>query len=239
MKLYDFVKCSLPLLAENEADDEYPYWFGGTCFLARYRGELYVVTAKHCLHDKTKDEARVQRRPDSATFLTLSALCTQNDQARHPDDLDHDDWAVFLAVTPADDGDALGPILDFDTMANATLPPKDGEVLVVRGYPKVTCEINYDAQAIRWRAWGGTGRYQGRPGWSAVCHTMVLDDVALIESIDGLSGSPVFLMKPRGENRYEAFFAGMALRGDRDARLLHFLDATIVRAAVVAAHGLR
>ncbi len=178
--------------------------------------------------------------PWPSTESTTRTRPPQRDEGRHKDDPDHDDWAVFTAVTPGlTDGDGLVPVLDFGTMANAALPPDDQDVLVARGYPKATSNIAYDAQAIRWQAFGASGKYAGRPDWSDACHTMRLDDVTQIESIDGMSGSPIFLLKPRTPEQFECSFAGMALRGSKTSRLLHFLDASIIRAAIIAAHRLR
>ena len=232
MKLADLVECSLPLLAEGK-DDAYPYWFGGTCFLVRYQGDLFVVTANHCLKNKTKDEVRVQRHPASDTFLTLTALFTQHKEALHEDDPDQDDWAV-LQVEVMDSCDPTATPLDLDATPDAT--QLTGTKLVVRGYPKGLSGIDYDALKIRWQAFAGSAAYEGRPSWSERCHTLVLDDVAGVESIDGLSGSPVFALKPEHGNKLSYSFAGMALRGSKESKLVHILEAPVVRAAVAAAH---
>lgn len=233
----ELTACSLPLLAEGD-DEQYPYWFGGTCFLCRYGEKLYAVTAKHCLRDKAKDQVRIQRRPNSPTFITLSGLFTQNPSSLHREDPDQDDWAVLEALDPAEqhDDDLVQP-LDLDVVPDAALPPTDQHRFLVRGYPKKICRIEYDACAIKWQAFLGSATYRERPSWSRFCHTVVIDDVSGVESIDGLSGSPLFLVETRPRPHVFAF-AGLALRGSKESSLLHFLEARVVRAAVVAAHTL-
>lgn len=125
MKLNELIGCSIPLLAEQAHNHDYPYWFGGTCFLLRHDGALYAVTASHCLRQKTKEQVRIQRRPNSKTFLTLTALFVQDERLQHEDDPDHDDWAVFQVLEPEHDpADSVVPILDLDAIPDAQLPPR-------------------------------------------------------------------------------------------------------------------
>lgn len=230
--------CALPLLAEGD-DELYPYWFGGTCFLCRHTGALYAVTANHCLRNKTKDEVRIQRNPRSPTFITLTGLATQRQESLHPGDPEQDDWAVFEASEPEEShDDPLVPVLCLDEVPDAALPPTGAHRFIVRGYPNEICGIDYEDLEIKWKAFHGTATCCGRPSWSQFCFTVKLDDVSGIESIDGLSGSPVFLVDTKTVP-YSYSFAGMALRGSKESALLHVLEARVIRAAVVAAHDLR
>jgi trypsin-like peptidase len=229
VKVRELLECALPLLAEGD-HERYPYWFGGTCFAVRFNGRLYVVTAEHCVRDKDRNEVRVQRQPGSDTLVTLRALFIQDPSQRDAEDPDQHDWAVFQAVEPEDSGDSLVNVVDVAAVPDAPLPPPPGHKLLVRGYPKTRCLIDYEKLTIVWQAYGGTGQYVGATS-SKWLHTMKMDDISQVESVDGLSGSPVFLAAPEQDGL--AFsFAGMVLRGSKESGLLHFLDRAVVRAAI-------
>lgn len=235
MKIQELAACSLPLLAEG-SDSTYPYWFGGTCFLCRFGGALYVVTARHCLRDKSKDEVRIQANPNSRALLPLCSLFTQSDSHRHEDEVS-DDWAVFQVAGDGTAVDSMSTVrpLELDELACASWPPPEGHHLVVRGYPKTASEISYEECAIRWRAYMGSARYVCKPTWGDHVHTLRLDDVTEVESVDGLSGSPVFMVTG-DDPPLSVVFAGLVLKGSKKSSLLHFLDARVVRAAVAKSH---
>ena len=226
MKLGDLVNCALPVMSEYESE-EYPYFFGGTCFLVQFSERLFIVTARHVLKDKSIQDLRIPRRPASRTFLTLRHVWTAPDIHLEGDDPDQHDWAIFEVEAPAPgDKDALAPPFELQVTNLAKLNKfPEGYKLVVRGFPKELSAIDFEALRIKWQAFAGTGLYVGPTRWER-CHTLRLDEPDKLASYDGLSGSPVFLVWPAGDLRSQFAFAGMVLRGGNG--LLHFLDGYVL-----------
>jgi hypothetical protein len=81
--------CARVLYFENESD-EFPYSSGGSCFLASYRGDLFVITADHVLKDRSPDDVCVFARRGEREFLPL-------EWHFHPDvpREGHRDFAIF------------------------------------------------------------------------------------------------------------------------------------------------
>ncbi|MGD0679698.1 MAG: hypothetical protein ABSC94_30290, partial [Polyangiaceae bacterium] len=186
MKLGELVSCALPVMSEYDSD-AYPYFFGGTCFLVRYKESLFIVTACHVLKDKSADALRIPRRPSSRTFLVLRHIWRAPSELLAHEDPEKYDWAVIGADWPSPDADdPLSPVLDLDAMGIAAMKVlPDGYKLVVRGFPKELSGIDFESLRIRWQAFAGTGTYAGEPGWDK-CHTLKLDDPSLVANYDGL-----------------------------------------------------
>jgi hypothetical protein len=230
MKLGELVNCALPVLSEYDSD-EYPYFFGGTCFLVKHRGDLFVVTARHVLKQKPVEDLRIPRRPSSRTFLTLRTSWTAPDELLQCEDPDQYDWQIVRADWPElDADDPLSSVLDLDAIPSATMKVlPEGYKMVVRGFPTQLSAIAFEAMRIKWQAFAGTGMYVGPASWHK-CHTLRLDEPDAVASYDGLSGSPVFVVWPAGEGRFQPALAGIVLRGGNG--LLHFLDGMVLRDAI-------
>ena len=66
----DLLECAKPLIFENE-DAEFAYSMQGTLFLARFKKNLFAITAQHCLRNRTKESVRVEIHPGDPSFLPL------------------------------------------------------------------------------------------------------------------------------------------------------------------------
>lgn len=235
MKLKELVRCSLPVLAEG-TDPAYPYWFGGTCFLVRSRGKLVVLTARHVLANKTKDELRIQRNLDAIHFLKLSWLYT--DQTPDSYDNDYADWALFTVAEEADEGmERIVPALDLDVLSSVGMPPSSkNSQLILSGYPSAHSKIDYEKKRLRWTSILATASYVGRSPSSA-CEQLRFDDLSKVEGLDGMSGSPVFLLGPDGGNPRTVAFAGMLIRATKVSGLGTFIRGDLLKLIVDGAIG--
>lgn len=68
MTLANLLECSRPLLFKNE-DQDFPYSCGGTCFLVRYRGAVFVITTRHCLRDREIQKTLIGADAGTRDFL--------------------------------------------------------------------------------------------------------------------------------------------------------------------------
>ncbi len=63
------------------------------------------------------------------------------------------------------------------------------------------------------------------------CHTIHFDDLSNVDSINGLSGSPIFHFKKADKlNVMNYNFAGMLIRGSKESELGHFVDSFAIYA---------
>ena len=60
-----------PLIFEADIEGT-EYGIAGTCFLGRYKGELFVITAGHCLCGSNGNDVRIALNPETKSFLPLS-----------------------------------------------------------------------------------------------------------------------------------------------------------------------
>ncbi|WP_437587804.1 hypothetical protein [Sorangium sp. So ce1000] len=225
-------------MGEYDESDEYPYWFGGTCFLVRYLNKLYALTAKHVLKNMDPNAIRIPRRPDSRTFLTLTKLWTG--KIDDPEDTDYADWAIVAAEEPGEDasGDPIVPPLDLDAITPVSFSrPPEGCKLAIRGYPIGLSRVSYDEQRLKWQAFAGSAMYVAPTSWKH-CHTARFDDVSGIDNIDHMSGSPVVLVCPQG-SKSVIYFAGLAVRGTKESGLVHFIDAKVIMTALMKVNSER
>ena len=101
-----------------------------------------------------------------------------------------------------------------------------GDILVTRGFPHSLGGIDYDSGVIEVQSLAFSGNYVG-PTTDLHVHTCVFPKLEHVESINGISGSPVFVVRsvPIG---LDYLFAGMIVRGNAERRLFRFVDCSII-----------
>jgi hypothetical protein len=211
----------VPLGAASEVPG-YEYFTGGTSFLARRRRVLFATTAAHALADKPDEDVWIPPNADSLERLPLRYVT--GTQAA----LSGYELAADLAAFRVEERfvrDALAPAVDLDRMAllDGSKAVPGGEI-VFAGFPKgLVNAIDYETRCVSRQRFVGHGRYvESRARW---LHRFEVGDLGRVETLDGMSGSPVFYRGP-GEDDY--CFAGVLVRGDAGVQVAHFVEAHVL-----------
>ncbi len=220
-RIQELLQCAKPLIFENR-EAEWRYSMLGTCFMARFRSRYYAITAKHCLHNRANDSVRVRLNPGELKFLPVVALAPPKDNGE-----DFSDFA-FFQIEP----DLLPPaalrskhFLDLDHHNERSVNNK--EILAVVGYPSERNTADYDSFVINTEAFSGDGRYDG-PAEGKHCSRIRFNNLAPIEDLDGLSGSPVLAFYEVREKTYTHQFAGVLIQATKKSGMGTFINSSIV-----------
>jgi hypothetical protein len=129
-----------------------------------------------------------------------------------------------LADSSSDDGSGGNtspkPSRRFWNPSNA----KSGAEVAFGGFPKggLANAVDYEARAISRQRFVGRGRYMDSSAtWM---HRFEIDELGLVDTLDGMSGAPVFCRAATGT---PFLFAGVLVRGDATARVAHFVEARV------------
>lgn len=231
IRVIDLFTCARPLRWEHD-DEEYTYTIGGTGFLARYRQRHFLVTAKHCLVEKTPDglevakdpnRLRVEIRLNSGVFGALQ-LVHKIEGNEHWKDL------AFFEFDPNPDlnPDLASPeFLDMNYFEAIARGFATESIYAFRGYPTDFNVPDYEAKKLPCKSITMSGHWRGE--WlKENCGAFHLDDNIETYSLtdtDGLSGSPVFELQP--ETCGVAYsFSGVIYWGV--GHILRFIEAKVV-----------
>jgi hypothetical protein len=213
-----------PLIFETGLDGA-EYGIAGSCFLINYRGEHFVLTAKHCLTGSNGNEVRIALNPKTKSFLPLKQL---HKAESNPPNQNYADVAIFEAapeLLQAEEQDFL-EALQLDDLKLAEFQLKQDTKLVVPGFPKALNEVDYDRYVLHTQRYLPSAEYDGaadRPG----IHRMQFDDLSHIDWPDGMSGSPVFFIEDHPDGHYFGF-AGMLIRAHQTWRHAEFIGANVL-----------
>ncbi|MEL3891666.1 hypothetical protein V6B08_15410 [Ferrovibrio sp. MS7] len=227
MRVIDMLNSSRQMMFEN-AVEGYEYTGRGTCFLCRYNGCDFAITAKHVIKGFTADDVRIQFHLGAHEFAPHNAQVTIKIS-----DVDDPDWGD-LAFYP------LERIMYDDTQFGGQLPyplqhpqlvwqPLMPGSFIMRGFPHDLNAIDYEQAVINQQAAIIEADYLGASPM-AHCHEVAFRDLAACTTLDGLSGTPVFWVgdsKPRDHR-----FAGIMLRATYASKRGHFVHARVILAAL-------
>jgi hypothetical protein len=217
-----------PLMFDTEIEN-IDYGIAGSCFLVHYRGQLFVITANHCLTAENGNDVRIALDPVTKSFLPLKQL--HRGQSIPPNQ-DYADLAIFEAapeIMEAKEQQRLHA-LQLDSLKNPEMKIKVDAKLLVPGFPKCLNEVDYDRFVIHTQRYLPSGDYCGSAGRPGI-HRMAFHELEQITWPDGMSGSPVYLV----ENHPEAHFfglLGMLIRAHRYRKIAEFIGADVIFAAL-------
>jgi hypothetical protein len=226
MKIADLMKCAKPLIFENK-DEEFTYSFAGTCFLASFESRHYAITARHCIQSHNYKSARIRLEPGNLTFLQMVGVYYPNGK-----DYDLYDLAAYeidsRGIPSAEVVRAHFLDLDYYSKMPVDFLTSDS-ILALRGCPSEINQVDYEDNVIRTKEFATDGFYDG-PAEEKGCSRIRFINLESIESLDGLSGSPVFNLNEIEEKQYSHFFAGVFIRGTKGSLLGRFINAEVVYA---------
>ncbi len=218
----NIVRFCKPLFFYNPGS-EFELSIVGTCFLARYRQKLVLVTTRHQL-----GKGNAARAPDEACILVEedgkrhALTCSAYARPTFPDHPDHNvaEDIILLQFDPA--AHTVNPDrLFFDMTGMRTLDEvNEGAVTLyfAVGYPTEFAElkgnfddpdaISFDGYMSRFsKLYLETDRKESMPAHiefrTRRDHTLTIND------LDGISGSPVFFLYQDEERQSHLGYAGM------------------------------
>ncbi len=242
MKLNDLLKCSKPLFFDTR-DEGWGYAFGGTCFIAAYRGSHFVITARHCVDNEGQwkpDQVRCGYSAAAGEFLPISKVYRIKLPAQPDAEKSFD--VMFFKLDPELMTEAwLNELHPVDLGTRANLKPinfrPNQAGLTLRGYPTCLNQIKYEDRKLPAHSYSIDGYYVG-PAPFRHGHLMKFHDPSKLSDHDGLSGSPVFLLTQNpGQTTYDYRFAGLHVRGSETPSLGCFIEAPVVLTALQQIHA--
>jgi predicted HD phosphohydrolase len=95
---------------------------------------------------------------------------------------------------------------------------------IYRGYPIAMREVNFENKHVEQGAVTTRAEYVGLTPYEAI-HELLLRDLGPLQSIDGLSGSPVFqIHNEEGTQFSREAFAGMLVRGSIESGKIFLVE---------------
>ena len=217
--------------AENVRE---PFWGFGSSFIFNYKGQVFVITAKHVIENNNVDyrHSRVLMR-DSSMALPLTNIYTP-DFPDHENREEVEDFVLFEV-----DDKLYTQISNKDLyswkITEWSYPPYELEIgaqILIAGYPftedryQWIPEDNYEwenqkiKETLLYNIGYLTDSVLGKGMYTFDGDPSELD-------YNGLSGSPVFCMR----NGF-VHFIGIATRGSSSSGLIHFLGVEFIKSAL-------
>lgn len=215
-----------PLLIESGIP-EAPLGIWGTGFLTAYRGYLFAVTAAHLVRKNQADS--IYFLPSTSSKVRLPITPGFGIVGNEPEE--EADLRVFPAslLGLRDKEVRRTRFLNLDSLGflewthNAATSQ-----LVVIGYPRERCQIDYDEKEISTLRMALPARYLGPDNGRSDTHCLEVSDNFSLTEFGGFSGSPVFSVEQGiGVNPINRF-CGVAISGTTQSGKMHFVGALVL-----------
>lgn len=217
---------SKPILHDTGIE-ETQYAGVGTCFLAQYGDNAFLVTAKHVLNGYDAESLAVFPNPQTPISIPFNQFVQIENVDEH--DSDYADITVLridrerLDISPG----STVPTLNLSNYDAKWRLHKDRGRIIFFGYPAENRSFDYENYLAKSDQRLIGGKYLG-PSVSQHCHNVQLDYIGPISSLDGLSGSPVFVLERKNSGRDKPHFCGMMIRGTASSKTAIFVDGEII-----------
>jgi hypothetical protein len=224
-----------PILWDN-GDCPWRYSNGGTANIVRLGGELFILTAKHCLEKEsqgwTLDDCRIPWRIQSEAYCKIGKgtrfAIRPGDSAPGDCELLHCDVAIHRLEGPSCDAEPLesGEFLDLISFD----PSPDPFPRFLSGFPAYDQDIDYEAGEILGNGWTIQGRIE--PSSDELIHRFHSPSLAGVDA-NGYSGGLV-TCNVLGNVSLE----GMCIQGSGNLEndFIHFLGIDVLGDQLVKAH---
>lgn len=227
----DFEEASRPILYKYD-HPEFAYWGKGSSFLISNSRNFYWATAAHVLSNANASVDSLMIFPSDASKISLPFNEQYTLDKGVSDDEDYKDMLVLRVDLHDFDKSGDAPLvaqnLESGVLSANALKPSD-ELWIV-GYPAESKFVDYESRKISDTRNVLRGVYKGRSS-SMHCHELCMETSILLDSYDGLSGSPVYYMKRQirgGEELMFPMLVGMLIRGTASSRLAHFVGSDVL-----------
>ncbi len=211
--------CAAPLVV-TDPDEENPF-FSGTCFRVKWGKGICVLTARHCLENHSIDlsKHRLQCATTEGVYLPLKNWHLMGTISM--EDTDQGDIAIFEADIGRMNEIEIASIPALNLTNHRPLGSIPvGSQLLIEGYPSNRQEIDYENR--RWERGSAKllANFDGVSSYNGLGKLSFIPSLKSAE-LDGLSGSPVFLLTDAA-SPHEFSFAGMLIRSG------HFICSTVI-----------
>jgi hypothetical protein len=228
--MYEFEEICSPIFFESE-NKNYPYWGKGSSFFISSNNSVYWLTARHAIENLKGliDNLRVFAKEGSKISMPFDEKYTIASNLN-----EDNEWkdVLMLRVDLEDfdaSGDASITAQDIDSGCCPASGLEETQRLFVIGYPAEKSEVNYELDKILTTRAILNAEYCG-PSLDAYCHSLKILNSSNLSNLDGLSGSPVFILKTEQRENVEFIFpllVGMVIRGTASSNILHFISSEI------------
>jgi hypothetical protein len=227
VRIIDVLNSSRRVLFENDYEG-FEYSGSGSCFLCRYKGLDFVVTARHVVNSCSADALRVPFYAGAREFVPHNAQATVvNDD---PYDTDWADLAIFPLERDLYSDVQFGAEPPYElSPALAQWSPELPGHLITRGFPDDLQFIDYNRAVIHEQGVILEADAIGRASM-AHCVEIAFRDVSPCSTLNGLSGSPVFWLSASKPHNH--VFVGILLRATHSSRRGFIVQAHVLFAAL-------
>ncbi len=206
----------------------------GTCFLIKYKGVYYAITAKHTLRDLRRiDDLKILLNPyaknekqQHRTIKFESAFSYNGDTGTMDYDNDCDDICI-LKVHHEEPSSLLDPFF-FPYSELSYKNFTQSSQLIIMGFPTEAQDIGDGTKRGSFGAIHLTcSSYMKDSLFDYKFRVMVANNK--IKGFDGFSGSPIFCILNDGTEK----ISGIVIRGTAESGILHCLDIRLFEAAIL------
>lgn len=226
MSIEKLLSISKPILHELD-HEETPYAGIGTCFLAKYKNSGFLITAKHLLEGEEAESLMIFPNNQTEVSIPFNQFVNINDTNTY--DSDYGDITIlcidYSQLHIAENSDMN--VLDMDKYENNWKRHKDNNKIIFFGYPKERRIINYEKYIIKSDQRLIYGKYLGA-SISNYCHEINITDYGDVEDLDGFSGSPIFVLEKKQNEKLKPYFCGMLIRGTLSSKKATFIDSNVI-----------
>lgn len=226
-EMNQFEETCRPILFEHD-DPEFSYWGKGSSFLVANSNGFFWVTASHVLANTGGCAQSLRIFPSDHSKVSLPFNEKFTIRTGLTDDKDYKDLFVLRVDLKEFDDSGDTPLVA-QNIDQGVLPAEDlvpGDELWVIGYPAESNYVDYEIGAIKNTRSVIRGIYRGRSIFDH-CHELKIDSSIMLDSYDGLSGSPVFSRRPKNPGMAGVVYpllVGMLLRGTASSQVAHFVS---------------
>lgn len=229
--MHEFEEIARPVLFEY-SDSEYTYWGKGSSFLLADSKNYFWITAQHVMTNLggSAEALRIFPADNSRKSLPFNEKYVIRKEGG--DDEEYKDiYALRIDLVAFDkSGDTPLTAQNVDTGLMSAESLSANDELWIIGYATERNFVNFEARTIENTRSVIRAIYQGY-SVSEHCHVARIETSIGLSSFDGLSGSPVFYMRPSSNGAQDLQFpmlVGMLLRGTAESSMVHFVSARII-----------
>jgi hypothetical protein len=208
-------------MAFESGDPDFPYCCGGTCFAIRFRGNLFIFTATHCLEGRKGTPVILgpgKRWIPIRQSFPLNSDCIDNDWADITcfSTFGSEHWPAFQ------DSD----VVDGDALVLKEVSIGTGDLIVFKGYPASNTTVEVDPARILRKPSLHLGCYGGATD-DKHCHYAYVFHPS-INDPNGLSGTPVVKIECEPGGEPFPTLLGMITRGGAGVQFMRFVGLNII-----------
>lgn len=224
--------CIQPVIFRTRVK-EAPLWTWGTGFSLGTQSKVFFVTARHVV--QAADPADVCVLSPSGRTVPLK------DSFYFDRELVTDDWADVV-VHEVSLGDAIkrapdARLIDLERAGGDWQADASTSRIFVAGFPNDHTGVDYDVNEVHGRLVELEGAYAGPATRDGYTHRLTIPNTLSLTTFNGLSGSPVLMLKRTIGDLDRFVLIGMAIQGTTQAGSILFVDRRVLTTVIDSKRG--